>query len=61
MFFYSETDGDSARETEEVLACPKCGLPEELWTWNHGLGCKKAYQTYCCRGCADNTRCVCVE
>jgi len=45
-------------ESEEV--CARCRLPRAEWG-GVGEGYPKLEQRYCCRGCADNTGCTCLE
>jgi hypothetical protein len=39
--------------------CPKCGMPRAQWRENLGQGYQGGGETYCCRGCADDTGCTC--
>jgi len=39
--------------------CPECGMDRSQWTRNDGLGFEKEGLTYCCKGCARTTGCVC--
>jgi hypothetical protein len=45
-------------EAEE--RCPRCDLPRSQWTDN-GHGYARREQLYCCRGCAEEAACVCLE
>ena len=48
-------------ETEpfEDMNCPRCGMAQRQWSGNDGQGYTLDGQTYCCRGCAEGTGCVC--
>jgi len=50
--------GDSLTP-REIRLCPGCGLPEREWRENGGAGYVDGGETYCCRGCADQTGCTC--
>jgi hypothetical protein len=52
-----EADGDL--RITEVVVCPNCGRPEGQWKEAGGEGFTLAGQTYCCRGCAEETGCTC--
>jgi len=45
-------------EVEEV--CARCRLPRVEWG-GIGEGYPRLERRYCCRGCADNTGCTCLE
>jgi hypothetical protein len=45
-------------EAEE--RCPRCDLPRSQWTDN-GQGYPRVDLLYCCRGCAEQGMCVCLE
>ena len=45
-------------ESEE--RCPRCALPRSQWTAN-GQGYPRNEQLYCCRGCAEEGACICLE
>jgi hypothetical protein len=53
------------RERADVLndptldACPRCGMPRDLWPDDSAGGSVKDGLTYCCKGDADNTGCTC--
>ena len=40
--------------------CPRCALPRNRWTDN-GRGYPKLELLYCCRGCAEEAACICLE
>ena len=52
-----EADGDFG--ISEVVVCPNCGRPESQWKEAGGEGFSLGGQSYCCRGCADETGCTC--
>ena len=39
--------------------CPKCGMTRDEWRGDGGQGYTSEGQTYCCRGCAEDTGCTC--
>jgi hypothetical protein len=39
--------------------CARCGMPRREWKEDGGQGYTKESQTYCCRGCAEDTGCTC--
>lgn len=52
---------DTATGPIEARLCPGCGLPERLWKEDGGRGHVTADgDSYCCRGCAEQTGCTCV-
>lgn len=42
----------------DTQTCVNCGMPRDQW---QGAGFVKEGNTYCCRGCAENTGCTCLE
>lgn len=38
--------------------CPRCGLRSDHWT-NNGQGYEGSDGRFCCRGCAEQSRCTC--
>ena len=44
----------------EEQACARCGKPSHQWQESSGQGYESGGQTYCCRGCAENTGCTCM-
>jgi hypothetical protein len=52
---------DTSKGPSETRLCPGCGLPERFWKENSGRGHLHADgQSFCCRGCAEQTGCTCV-
>jgi hypothetical protein len=48
----------SPGEPEET--CPRCDLPRSQWSQD-GLGFVRIDKRYCCRGCAEDAACTCLE
>lgn len=52
---------DTLDGAAETWLCSGCGKPETLWKEDSGRGHVAADgQSYCCRGCAEETGCTCV-
>ena len=47
---------DTQRRNE---TCPRCHRARSEWRSNNDEGVTLDGQTYCCEGCAQNTRCTC--
>lgn len=41
--------------------CSNCGMKKNEWSWNQGEGYRKDGNTYCCKGCAENSECTCLN
>jgi hypothetical protein len=52
-----EYDGDF--RITDVVVCPNCGRRGSQWRENDGEGFELGGQTFCCRGCAEETGCTC--
>jgi len=52
-------EADDALTPREIRLCAGCGRPESQWRENGGAGYQDGGETYCCRGCADQTGCTC--
>lgn len=44
-------------QTGAATKCSNCGMPREEWPNREGFSSNG--QTYCCKGCADDTGCTC--
>jgi len=53
----------SAKADDDLLPseriCSRCGMSKEEWSGNHGKGVIESGETYCCKGCAEDTGCTC--
>lgn len=45
---------------DDELVCPNCGLERERWRDHNGYGYTMDGDTYCCRGCSEDSGCGCV-
>ncbi len=44
---------------DDDLLCPNCGLERDRWSDNNGYGYTLDGDTFCCRGCAEDSGCIC--
>ena len=40
--------------------CPRCGMLSDCWE-NNGQGYASDKGRYCCRGCAEESKCTCPQ
>lgn len=43
----------------DQAVCHQCGMQKGQWSGNQGKGIEKDGMYYCCKGCADDTGCMC--
>ena len=55
----SKREAEYARHDPTVEACPRCGMPRDIWPDDSAGGAKKDGVFYCCIGCADDKGCTC--
>jgi hypothetical protein len=53
--------GDLGSSEKDQPPCPVCGIEKAEWKGNSGEGVHQGGETYCCKGCAEESGCTCAE